>query len=84
MPSKSSEIFCEHIYRILAGISRTFSCADDIKGQGSAGSVTTYTYWTLWRNQMNPFDEFSLRSFLAAPCEKQELQNKPELIKEQF
>ena len=33
--SVSSEIFCEHMDRILAGIPGTFPCADDIKIQGS-------------------------------------------------
>ena len=33
--SASSEIFCEHMDRILAGIPGTFPCADDVKVQGS-------------------------------------------------
>ena len=33
--SGSSEIFCEHMDRVLAGISGTFPCADDVKVQGS-------------------------------------------------
>ena len=33
--SASSEIFCEHMVRILAGIPGTFPCADDVKVQGS-------------------------------------------------
>ena len=33
--SASSEIFCEHIDGILAGISGTLRCADDVKVQGS-------------------------------------------------
>ena len=34
--SASSEIFCEHMDRILAGIPGTFPCADDVKVQGSS------------------------------------------------
>ena len=33
--SAPSEIFCEHMDRILAGIPGTFPCADDVKVQGS-------------------------------------------------
>ena len=33
--SVSSEIFCEHMDRALAGIPGTFPCADDVKVQGS-------------------------------------------------
>lgn len=33
--SASSEIFCEHMDRVLAGIPGTFPCADDVKVQGS-------------------------------------------------
>ena len=33
--SASSEIFCEHMDRILAGIPGTFPCADDVMVQGS-------------------------------------------------
>ena len=33
--SASSEIFCEHMDGILAGISGTLRCADDVKVQGS-------------------------------------------------
>ena len=34
--SASSEIFCKHMDRILAGIPGTFACADDVKVQGSS------------------------------------------------
>ena len=33
--SASSEIFCEHMDRVLSGIPGTFPCADDVKIQGS-------------------------------------------------
>ena len=33
--SVSSEVFCEHMDRVLAGIPGTFPCADDVKVQGS-------------------------------------------------
>ena len=42
--SASSEIFCTHMDRILAGIPGTFPCADDVKVQGQQRSVMTFTY----------------------------------------
>ena len=42
--SAFSEIFCEHMDRVLAGFPGTFPCADDVKVQGSTEERHTYIH----------------------------------------